>query len=1186
MKRLLAFMLAGLMVLSTGSLNFTASADEVQTVSESQVTPAEDFIYEVGDDSVTITGYRGEEETIVIPDTIEGKKVTAIADSAFEHRGIKNVTLPETLVTIGYAAFCDTLVTEVTIPKSVKNIKDYAFGAYEQRILTYPENGTDCCVDYAYGDFAMYGYVGTAADDYALKHAKVHFIPLDYKDASAEYFDYEENNDGGITITKIHTDNLPEVLVIPEKINGKTVTEIAENASGLNPGEYDYNEVRNYNSYDEFGFTPITVVLNEGLERIGNGAFGSVYAKKVYLPGSVEYVSEDSFCLQLADNFIYEGGDGESQNFSGWFTYPLTLRITGINGVTYNVMRLRYYADWDLIDYYGADEGLTDDGFKYTVDNEGYVTIMSYKGEDKEVFVHNYIDARTVTEIGEEAFKKSDITEISLPYYLHIISYNAFLGCKNLKSVNFRTDEYGFSFVEEIRNWAFEGCKNLKSITIPSGIVNIGEYCGLGTAKIEFISDHSDSDVEMNYGMLGPCAECERHFSHKIDWQDTDEQESPDEPLKLVQTYRYDLYMFPFTVYGTRGTAAQDYANKYDTVTFVPLDEDNLPDDYNDLKYKVDDYGKVIITGAKETADEIVIPTIIPMDNFYFGTREVTAVADNAFKDNKNIKSVTFDKYIYFNGRMEGVKTIGNYAFAGCDNLQNVDFTTGDANPIVTSIGECAFLDCKSLKSITIPASVDKIGDYAFGFITNGEKKELVPDFVIYGYTGTAAEEYANKYGVKFESIGYKGFEYKTVGSVIELTAYRGLEIYLDIPETLDNAPVRVIGENAFAKNTILYSVYIPDSVMYIKDEAFRGCEQLDNIHFASFRNLVHIGNYAFAECSNLKVVEIPNSIKYIGENAFGFSCYIPVNYNEDLVADAETKYNVTLYSPCFNPVLNAYKENNANITYYSDEIIHNGVDIHDWVNGLKDPESDLWNPEYSIVLNDEIPDHAVYDEGHTNDGGYTIIDDELYISDEFYQYVYHVPVTEIGESAFNEIPDLGYKTVAIGNNIKTIKTDTFADCESIKEFYIPAGVEKIEDYAIGYYVVAPEATPDSPAHIHSKINDVVIYGYENTEAQRYAEENDIKFYNLGNSDVDYNYQKYETPDVPYKKGDVNGDNKVTAKDSLIIQRYAIGLEKLDDKSLAAADVNGDGRVTTKDALEILRHTIGKTNIFYPSYSE
>lgn len=56
--------------------------------------------------------------------------------------------------------------------------------------------------------------------------------------------------------------------------------------------------------------------------------------------------------------------------------------------------------------------------------------------------------------------------------------------------------------------------------------------------------------------------------------------------------------------------------------------------------------------------------------------------------------------------------------------------------------------------------------------------------------------------------------------------------------------------------------------------------------------------------------------------------------------------------------------------------------------------------------------------------------------------------------------------------------------------------------------------------------------------------------------------------------GDVNGDGKVTAKDSMTVQRYAIKLVELTDDQLKAADVDNDGKVTAKDALYILRCSI------------
>ncbi len=52
--------------------------------------------------------------------------------------------------------------------------------------------------------------------------------------------------------------------------------------------------------------------------------------------------------------------------------------------------------------------------------------------------------------------------------------------------------------------------------------------------------------------------------------------------------------------------------------------------------------------------------------------------------------------------------------------------------------------------SIVIPKSVTNIGDEAFGYANYGE---MVENFTIYGYAGTAAETYANENGFTFISL-------------------------------------------------------------------------------------------------------------------------------------------------------------------------------------------------------------------------------------------------------------------------------------------------------------------------------------------------------------------------------------------------------------------------------------------------
>lgn len=95
----------------------------------------------------------------------------------------------------------------------------------------------------------------------------------------------------------------------------------------------------------------------------------------------------------------------------------------------------------------------------------------------------------------------------------------------------------------------------------------------------------------------------------------------------------------------------------------------------------------------------------------------------------------------------ENITSIGNYAFAQCDNLVNVDMPT-----TVYSIGKYAFYNCKNLQSISIPSSVLKMEEYSVGYLFNQKEKNEIVDteYIIYGETGSEAQNYAIKNGISF----------------------------------------------------------------------------------------------------------------------------------------------------------------------------------------------------------------------------------------------------------------------------------------------------------------------------------------------------------------------------------------------------------------------------------------------------
>ena len=92
---------------------------------------------------------------------------------------------------------------------------------------------------------------------------------------------------------------------------------------------------------------------------------------------------------------------------------------------------------------------------------------------------------------------------------------------------------------------------------------------------------------------------------------------------------------------------------------------------------------------------------VIPEEVIYMGkTRKVTSIGDYAFNQCRSLTSVTIPN---------SVTSIGGAAFCLCTSLTSVDIPNS-----VTSIGRSAFSDCYGLTSVTIPNSVTSIGVRAF----------------------------------------------------------------------------------------------------------------------------------------------------------------------------------------------------------------------------------------------------------------------------------------------------------------------------------------------------------------------------------------------------------------------------------------------------------------------------------------
>ena len=109
-------------------------------------------------------------------------------------------------------------------------------------------------------------------------------------------------------------------------------------------------------------------------------------------------------------------------------------------------------------------------------------------------------------------------------------------------------------------------------------------------------------------------------------------------------------------------------------------------------------------------------------------------------------------------------------------------------------------------------------------------------------------------------------FSYEFKNGEVTITGYIGTDLEIVIPDTIEDRPVTVIGENAF-QGYDMTSVIIPNTITLIKDRAFDDCKQLEKIDIPD--SVTEISYWAFCGCENLKEVNLGNGVKSIDQGAF-----------------------------------------------------------------------------------------------------------------------------------------------------------------------------------------------------------------------------------------------------------------------------------------------------------------------------
>lgn len=226
---------------------------------------------------------------------------------------------------------------------------------------------------------------------------------------------------------------------------------------------------------------------------------------------------------------------------------------------------------------------------------------------------------------------------------------------------------------------------------------------------------------------------------------------------------------------------------------------------------------------------------------------DVTAIAENAFSGNLGIEKVTMSGGTNQDGKVFGIRTIGDRAFFACHDLTTVEIAA-----TTNSIGKYVFADCVALNSM-------KVGD--------GNQRYKIIDNALYYYTAGAG---TGLYTLVQYPLANSAAEYKVPDAVsftlteIAEGAFWGSPTLqtITIPET-----VKKIGDHAFAECKTLKSVLFPVGLTSLGEEAFRGDSALEEITIPAGVTTINPGT--FQGCEKLKKVNMTDDMKIIGNRAF-----------------------------------------------------------------------------------------------------------------------------------------------------------------------------------------------------------------------------------------------------------------------------------------------------------------------------
>lgn len=727
----------------------------------------DDYYYHVGE--IYIEDYLGDADRVVIPTSINGKRVTNLVTFGLKTCKASTVEVPGSIKNLaGHLGYQNENIQTVIIGEGVETIGESCFSFVKN-----------------------------------LKRVKVSKSVISVGDTAFKYTPWYEAQDDLIIIGSVLTEmkqdhavlNVPQGIktvgrlvavfksalrkvVLPESVT--TLCESAFSARGNeNIKEFIFTDSLTniglhsfgYNRWTEsFGDNPVIinnqlyqfkvsgsqVVIPDGVTKICDEVFKeNKEIKSVIFPKSLKSIGEQAFgeCPNLTSIVLPEGVERlEKACFYGCkklssVSLPNSLTVIGrsafnnypalteiVLGNSVEMIGEKAFVDCRMLRSFTMNDKVR------TIGNEAFKNCIALQRIEL---------PDSVVEIGSDAFSGcASLDEIIVPSEVKKIGSSAFNGCKALKTVSLG------SGIEEIDSSAFAGCNLIEEIILPKTVGQQAFQGCSGLKKVSFNPEMIVIDESTFYG-------CTSLIDVVIPESVKEIRAGAFSGCTNLRSIKLPIGLTLIGKAAFNGCATLKSISIPDTVKTI---EDNAFKDCTSLSEvamsdSIENFGLDVFTNSpymkKEFGDFVIMGGILSK---YLGTdKEVTipdnvsTIGENAFAEAYHVETIIIPDTVKIIANKllgtiytwgdnpkpqlkkvvigNGVTSIGDEAFSSCEKLTDVVFGAG-----LSKIGKKAFSECTELKAIDLgKTALTEIKEDAFNGCYNAKKVILPSNIEIIG---------------------------------------------------------------------------------------------------------------------------------------------------------------------------------------------------------------------------------------------------------------------------------------------------------------------------------------------------------------------------------------------------------------------------------------------------------------------